>query len=416
MTASSKCLINAQFQQSNWRARHVLHKDMVFTDRVHLTLAWLRRGYEKYPRQFSLSELVFFLGMFVTHLWVIPFWHWGIYRLDIPLPAVLADVFFRVWQGKDVIRAILVSFFGSVFVLSFIVRRDSLKELGVRLDTIRTSGRECLVASCVLLSIAVAIVLASPDAFSFEKYVNRGFFDFLKDISFCVLWGIFQQFLLQSVVLVRALHIFKRQSIAVVVSAVLFSLVHAPNVRLMILTLVFGGLCCLLFLRNRNIVTLGVMHGIVHKILAMLFASLLVSGLGYYDYNLRVGPVRSDPRLFAHLEYRGGPLKAHPSEEISVPVSVINKSISKWDSGDEELPVFMSYHMLDAKGEMVAFDNRRTPFDKAVEPGGATVVNLVVNVPMEAGEYYVEVDIVKERVAWFKDKGSRTVLIPLSAR
>jgi hypothetical protein len=158
------------------------------------------------------------------------------------------------------------------------------------------------------------------------------------------------------------------------------------------------------------------MHGIVHKILAMLFASLLVSGLGYYDYNLRVGPVRSDPRLFAHLEYRGGPLKAHPSEEISVPVSVINKSISRWDSGDEELPVFMSYHMLDAKGEMVAFDNRRTPFDKAVEPGGATVVNLVVNVPTEAGEYYVEVDIVKERVAWFKDKGSRTVLIPLSAR
>jgi len=40
----------------------------------------------------------------------------------------------------------------------------------------------------------------------------------------------------------------------------------------------------------------------------------------------------------------------------------------------------------------------------------------MINVPPEAGEYYVEVDIVKERVAWFKDKGSRTVLIPLSAR
>jgi len=376
----------------------------------------LRRVYETYPRHFSLSELVIFFGIFVVHLWIVPFWYWGIYRLDIPFPESLSDLFFRVWQTKDVIRAISVSFFASVFVLSFVIRRDSLRELGIRWDTIRESGRDCLIALCVLLFIAGAMVITYSHTFSFDRYYDEGFFSLLDDLSFCAFWGIVQQFMLQSIVLVRALQVFKRQSIAVVASAILFSLVHAPNVSLMILTLVFGGLCCRLFLRNRNIFTLGIVHGVVHKALAMLFSSLIVSGLGYYDFNLRIGPVRGDPGLFAYVEYKGSPLQARPSEEMTVPVSVINKSTRRWDSEDRDHPVFMSYHLLDAKGEMLAFENIRTPFSKAIDPGGAAVVNLLVNVPPEAGEYCLEVDIVKEGVAWFKDKGSRTALIPLSTR
>jgi hypothetical protein len=390
--------------------------DMVFIDRVDLPLGGLRKIYERYPGPFSLSELLVFVGVFVVHLWIVPFWYWGIYRLGIPFPESLSELFFRVWQEKEVIRAIGVSFFACVFVLSFVIRRDSLGELGIRWDTIRESGRDCLIALCVLLFIAVAVVSMYSHTFSFDRYYDDGFFPLLMDLSFCALWGIAQQFMLQSIVLVRALQVFKRQSIAVAASAILFSLVHAPNARLMILTLVFGGLCCCLFLRNRNIFTLGIMHGFVHKALAMLFSSLIVSGLGYYDFNLRIGPVRGDPGLFAYVEYTGGHLKARPSGEMTVPVSVINKSTHRWDSEDREHPVFISYHLLDAKGEMLAFENIRTPFSKAIDPGGAAVVNLMINVPPEAGEYYVEVDIVKERVAWFKDKGSRTVLIPLSTR
>ena len=396
----------------NW----LRQRDRVFTARAQTVLASLRRVYEKYPKHFSLSEFVIFFGIFVIHLWIVPFWYWGIYRLDIPFPEILTDLFFRAWQQKDVIRATLVSFFACVFALSFIIRRESLKELGVRFDNIRESGRECLVALCFLLFIAAAIVLTYPHTFSFDKYVERGFFDFLLDLSFCALWGVVQQFLLQSIVLVRALQLFRRKSTAVITAAILFSLVHAPNARLMILTLLFGVLCCLLFVRNRNIVTLGIMHGVVHKVLGVLFSSLLVSGLGYYDYTMRVGPPRGFPELFAYLEYKEGHLKAKPSEEMSVPISVINKSTSTWDSEDKEHPVFVSYHLLDEKGEMLTFENDRTPFNKVIEPGGATIVNLIVAAPSEAGEYYVEVDIVKERVAWFKDKGSKTVLIPLSTR
>jgi hypothetical protein len=385
-------------------------------DGVHLTLARLRGVYDKCPKHFSLPEFLVFFGVFVIYLWIVPFWYWGIYRLDIPFPEILTNLFFRVWQQKDFVRAILVAFFACFFALSFFVRRDSLKELGIRFDNIWESGRECLVALCFLLFIAAAIVLAYPHTFSFDKYIDRGFIDFLIELSSCALWGIIQQFLLQSIVFVRALQIFKRQSIAVVTAAILFSLAHAPNLRLMILTLVFGFLCCLLFVRNRNIVTLGIMHGVVHKVLGMLFSGLLISGLGYYDFNMRVGPPRGFPELFAHLEYKGSDLKVNPSEKMSVPVSIINKSTATWDSEDKEHPVFVSYHLLDAKGEMVAFENTRTPFNKAIEPGGSAIVNLLIDAPSEAGDYYVEVDVVKERIAWFKDKGLKTVLIPLSTR
>jgi hypothetical protein len=42
------------------------------------------------------------------------------------------------------------------------------------------------------------------------------------------------------------------------------------------------------------------------------------------------------------------------------------------------------------------------------------MADLMVRAPSPKGEYYVEVDIVKEKVTWFKNKGSKTVLIPLS--
>ena len=389
-------------------------RERVFTERVHTVLVSLRGVYERYPRYFSLSELVIFFGIFVIHLWITPFWYWGIYRLDIAFPEGLADLFFRVWQKKDLVRAIAVFIFASVFMLSLIIRRDSLKELGIRLDNLWESGRECLIALCILLLIALAIVLTSPHAFSFDKYYDRGFTDFLIQFLPCILSGILQQFLLQSIVLVRALQLFKRQSVAVVTAATLFSLVHLPNIRLMVVTLLFGFLCYLLFLRNRNIFTLGIMHGVVHRVLAVLFYSLLVSGLGYYDYTMRVGPPRGFPQFCAYLDYKGGPLKAKPSEKLSVPISVVNKSTSAWDSGHKENPVFMGYHLLDAAGNMVEFENIRTSFNRLIEPGDSIVVNLRIVAPSEAGDYYVQVDVVKEKITWFEWKGSKTLRIPLS--
>jgi hypothetical protein len=63
---------------------------------------------------------------------------------------------------------------------------------------------------------------------------------------------------------------------------------------------------------------------------------------------------------------------------------------------------------------MSSYDHLRTPFEQILKTGDSAKVDLMVDTPLKRGEYYLEVDMVKEKVAWFKDKGSKTILIPLT--
>ena len=103
-----------------------------------------------------------------------------------------------------------------------------------------------------------------------------GFFKFIPwGITKRITGGIAQQFLLQSVTLARSFQIFGNRAISVVAAAMLFSLAHLPNIKVMFLSFFFGLIVSVLFLRNRNIFTLGIMHGI----LSIFFTSFLVPGV-----------------------------------------------------------------------------------------------------------------------------------------
>jgi hypothetical protein len=196
----------------------------------------------------------------------------------------------------------------------------------------------------------------------------------------------------------------------------------------MIVTMSFGIVCSFLFLRNRNILTLGIMHGVAQQILRIFFASLFVSATyldarGHYEYNLRVGPPKGYPEYLAELKYEGGaPLTTNPSGGvIFVPISVTNKSTKRWSSTDENYLVFVSYRLIDAKGHVIYADNPLTPLDKPIGPEEFETVKLMVSAPSEKGDYYVEVDFAhpvpgSKEVTWFKRKGSKTIFIPISVR
>lgn len=76
-------------------------------------------------------------------------------------------------------------------------------------------------------------------------------------------------------------------------------------------------------------------------------------------------------------------------------------------------PFYVSYHLLDQKGEAHRFENPRTALPHPVPPGKEVVLPLRVKAPLKKGNYLVEVDLVREGLAWFKDAGSRTLVIPL---
>ena len=93
--------------------------------------------------------------------------------------------------------------------------------------------------------------------------------DFLGNLAELVPWGGAQQWLLQTVVLRETRrHLPPRAS--VVVAALLFALVHAPNMFLMSMTFVGALGWCTIYSRYPNFLPLGLSHAIAT--LALLYA------------------------------------------------------------------------------------------------------------------------------------------------
>ena len=103
-----------------------------------------------------------------------------------------------------------------------------------------------------------------------------------------VVWAVMQQFILQGYFLLRLLRLLPGKA-PVVAAAGMFALAHLPNPILTPITFLWGVAACLLFLRYRNIYTLGLAHGILGLCLAITVPNSLHHhmrvGLGYYRYH-----------------------------------------------------------------------------------------------------------------------------------
>jgi hypothetical protein len=163
-----------------------------------------------------------------------------------------------------------------VFISSFFVHEDTLKELGIRVDNLRGSLRETSIATLFGVAVIVAIFMFYRDTYK-PHYPGR----LLAGFAGYFFWGTVQQFILNSFLYIRLKKLVGNSLLAIVCAAAVFSLIHAPNMGLMFFSGFGGLLCCYLFSRNRNIFPLGIMQGA----LAMLALWLLVPGL-LKDYAL----------------------------------------------------------------------------------------------------------------------------------
>jgi hypothetical protein len=107
-----------------------------------------------------------------------------------------------------------------------------------------------------------------------------------------IVWSLMQQFLLQSYFLLRLLRLLPGKVAPVIIAAGIFSLAHLPNPILTPITLVWGIIACVLFLRYRNIYALGIAHGIMGLCVAVTVPNSLHHhmrvGLGYLRYHQRM--------------------------------------------------------------------------------------------------------------------------------
>ncbi len=92
--------------------------------------------------------------------------------------------------------------------------------------------------------------------------------------------------------------------------------------------------------------------------------------------------------------------------EFTIPVKVQNGSdVDLFSSQD----IYLTYHVLDSNSNVMRWDNERTEI--AILPGDEESVSVICTAPNEAGDYYLEIDIVREGVEWYSAQGMHVIKV-----
>jgi hypothetical protein len=120
---------------------------------------------------------------------------------------------------------------------------------------------------------------------------------------------------------------------------------------------------------------------------------------------------RPESRLLmrATIEPATVAVNARRGQALTIPVRIVNQATVDFDWA-----IGLSYHLFSSDGELVKWDNPRSQFYPPLRPGAECEVSLGVVAPETAGAYTLELDMVWEGIAWFKDKGNSTRTVALS--
>ncbi len=153
---------------------------------------------------------------------------------------------------------------------------EGWKAMGLRAANL---GRSLWIAGVALAMAGVALLIAAS---MHTLHVPEGLLVFIETYCAYAVWTGVQQFLLQGFFLLRFLRVIPNATVAALTASVLFASAHLPNPVLVPITLLWGFVACLLFLRYRNLYPLMIAHAILGITLAMTVP-------GPVDHNMRVG-------------------------------------------------------------------------------------------------------------------------------
>jgi len=103
------------------------------------------------------------------------------------------------------------------------------------------------------------------------------------------------------------------------------------------------------------------------------------------------------------------------NEEELIPVHIKNSGTMTWLTGQIN-SIFLSYHIMDAKGKIITNDGLRTSLPNTIQPSEFADLMMKLKTPNTIGSYKVEIDMINEGTAWFKDKGSKTIIVDMDVK
>jgi hypothetical protein len=95
-------------------------------------------------------------------------------------------------------------------------------------------------------------------------------------------------------------------------------------------------------------------------------------------------------------------------------VKIMNRGYLTWPSvaSDPSHPVRISYHWIDADSKVVTHDGLRNELPRELGMGESLFIRASILAPPIPGTYTLVLDLVREHVTWFADRGSPSLKIP----
>jgi len=187
---------------------------------------------------------------------------------------VLALILCYIWWWRPAHPLSWIFILGLVLA-SQVFRRETPVRLGFRLTNMKNALAVC---APVVLLLGLGLVVGGIMGGTIRRVTPESG---LLSLALYCLWGLFQQYLLNGYFLNRFAEM--RPAAAPLIAALSFSVIHAPNWFLMIVTLLGGFASAQIYLRFRNLYVLGLAHGI----LGFLLYLCVPDGISHHLY---VGP------------------------------------------------------------------------------------------------------------------------------
>jgi len=135
-----------------------------------------------------------------------------------------------------------------------------------------------------------------------------------------------------------------------------------------------------------------------------------------YDQSSRSLP---DSAFKAMITILNSPATIKVNSQKNVVVKVRNISESLWPVSTDingKYRINLGNHWLNSSGKMLVNDDGRVSIPRDMNPMDEVSLSLIITAPPQEGMYFLELDMVEEGVAWFKDKGSVTTKVRLYAQ
>ena len=104
--------------------------------------------------------------------------------------------------------------------------------------------------------------------------------------------------------------------------------------------------------------------------------------------------------------------KTTAGETVEICFKIQNLGKAVWTSEGKN-PYFLSYHLLDEKGNTIIHNNPRFQLPGKIKPSQSFEMTIKVRSPLEKGKYSLEFDLLKEGITWYKERGSSSSIISL---